>query len=87
MYYKPMGDLLAAALNRDGLIIHQALIMRITSFLYMYLYKNFELKRGGGLIIHHGLVIHTIILYSRIFTFGEIVNAHNLGTQGVCLWA
>ncbi len=41
------------------LIIRTELIYEYISVLYLY--KNFELKRGGGgVIIHHGLIIRTI---------------------------
>ncbi len=50
-YYKPMGDLLYISSEQGWaynthlayIQIYQRLI------LYMYLYKNFELKRGVGL--------------------------------------
>ncbi len=35
----------------------------------IYLYKNFERKRGGGLIIHQGLIIRTI----RYKSFSSLV--------------
>ncbi len=47
-YYKPMGDLLYISSEQEvGLYTN---------------YHNSELpaEEGGGLIIHHGLIIHTI---------------------------
>ncbi len=58
----PWAIFLTSALNGvDGLIIHSELILYEYTYIgVLYLYKNFELKRGGGLIIHHGLIIRTI---------------------------
>ncbi len=44
-----MGDLPYISSDQGGgLIIHHGLIMQITTRV-LYLYKNFELKRGVGL--------------------------------------
>ncbi len=49
-YYKPMGDLPYISSERaGGLIIHTELIYELPSISVLYLYKNFELKRGVGL--------------------------------------
>ncbi len=49
-YYKPMGDLPYISSEQEGgLIIHKGLIMRTNIISVLYLYKNFELKRGVGL--------------------------------------
>ncbi len=49
-YYKPMGDLpYNSSEQRGGLIIHTELIYELPKIIVLYLYKNFEQKRGVGL--------------------------------------
>ncbi len=45
-YYKPMGDLPYISSEQGGLIIHTELIYELPRTSVLYLYKNFELKRG-----------------------------------------
>ncbi len=45
-----MGDPIASALKGDGLIMHSWLIY--TYITILYLYKNFELKRGFVAVIN-----------------------------------
>ncbi len=57
MYYKPMGDLLTSALNRAWAYNAYSDYIRIYQASYTY-------TRGGGLIIHHG-IIYALYGHSR----------------------
>ncbi len=58
-YYKlkPMDDLSS---EQGGLIIRTELIYEYTTIQASYTYTRTLSRRGGGLIIHHGLIIRTI---------------------------
>ncbi len=50
MYFKPMGDLPYISSEQGGIIVRTELIYKYTIYIsVLYLYKNFELKRGVGL--------------------------------------
>ncbi len=55
-YYKPMGDLPYISSEQGGLIIHTELLYEYTSTPI----QELRAEEGGGLIICHGLIIHTI---------------------------
>ncbi len=50
---KPMGDLPYISSEQGVGLGLQCVVGLYTNFSVLYLYKNFELKRGGGLIIVH----------------------------------
>ncbi len=60
-----MGDLPYISSEQGGLIICTELIYEYTIYKRPIPMKNFELKRGVGLIIHHGLIIPQSYLHSR----------------------
>ncbi len=55
-YYKPMSHILYISSEQGG-----GLIMLIYEYTILYLYLYFE---GGGLVIHHGLIIRSLWLFT-----------------------
>ncbi len=60
MYYKPMGDLPYISSEQGGLIIRIELIYECTIYKRPIPIQELRAEEGGVLIIHHGLIIHTV---------------------------
>ncbi len=60
MYYKPMGDLRYIGSEQGVLIIRTELIYECTIYRRPIPIQELQAEEVGGLIIHHGLIIHTI---------------------------
>ncbi len=58
-YYNPWAISLTSALNGGGLIIRSELIYEYTLYKRLIPIQDLRAEEGGGIIIHHGLIIRT----------------------------